>query len=52
MDNAASNSMEQGVDGPTGQDESLTDAVSACHSLMRIIVIFIDNKTKTQYDIK
>jgi hypothetical protein len=45
MDNAASDSMERGVDGLTGQDESLTDAVSAYHSLIQVMVTFID-KTK------
>jgi hypothetical protein len=29
MDNLGSDPLEQGVDGLTGQDESLTDAVSA-----------------------
>lgn len=37
MDNLGSDPLEQGVDGLTGQDESLTDAVSA----------FITDETET-----
>lgn len=46
MDNTTSDTMESGVEGVTGQDESLTDAVSTINAQIQIMIICI-TETKT-----
>jgi len=41
MDNPTSDLMEPSVDGLTGQDDSLTDAVRAYHSLIQIVIVVV-----------
>jgi len=41
MDNPTSDTMESGVEGLTGQDESLTDAVSAPNAQIQVMIICI-----------
>lgn len=45
MDNPTSDTLESGVEGLTGQDESPTDAVSAPNDQIQMM-IFCINKTK------
>lgn len=41
MDNPTSDTMESGVEGLTGQDESLTDAVSGPDAAIQMMIICI-----------
>jgi hypothetical protein len=41
MDDPTSDTMESGVEGLTGQDESLTDAVSATNTQIQMMIICI-----------
>jgi hypothetical protein len=41
MDNPTSDTLEPGVEGLTGQDESLTDAVSAPDAQIQMMIICI-----------
>jgi len=41
MDNPTNDTLESGVEGLTGQDESPTDAVSAPNAQIQLMIIFI-----------